>query len=137
MNSIIKESKNLSYNESTITVESNPSTDSTSPVSTYSASRKSAGKSGINYYWWGYKVYLDSNQTRQIRNALLAGATTAGIVHQFSPWFSAPTAVIKAISGAIAAGGTGLAGIIASNDNGRGIWIRVTGYAIYTGVGPQ
>ncbi|MFC7319997.1 hypothetical protein ACFQMN_03750 [Halobacillus campisalis] len=138
MNDNIEKSENLVHEEESVTVVGSSSANPASnQVSTNTVTAASQGKSGVDYYWWGYKVFFDSYQTRQIRNTLLGGATAAGVANQLSPWFSAPSAAIKAISGAIAAGGTGLAGIIASNDNGNGIWIRVTGYAVYTGIGPQ
>lgn len=137
MNSVIKEAEQVNYKTDSIESFAGSPSASSDQVTTFAVTAASNGKSGVEYHWWGYKVFFDGSQTRQIRNTLLAGATSAGVANQISPWLSAPTAAVKAISGALAAGGTGLAGIIAANDNGNGIWIRVTGYAVYTGIGPQ
>ncbi|WP_017548312.1 hypothetical protein [Salinicoccus carnicancri] len=137
MNSVIKEAEQVNYKTDSIESFAGSPSASSDQVTTFAVTAASNGKSGVEYHWWGYKVFFDNNQAIQIRNALGAGVTASGMANRLAPMFSVPQVAVKAISGALVAGGSGLVALIESNNNGNGIWIRVTGYAVYTGIGPQ
>ncbi|WP_096437434.1 hypothetical protein [Alteribacter populi] len=100
----------------------------------------SAGRTGVDVLWWGYRIYLNDNHTRTTAQALGTGAGGAAIAALWAPWFSAPTAIIKAVAKTLAIALGGAAGVITATNQGSGVYFRFTGVqpiVTYTGVHPQ
>lgn len=99
------------------------------------------GKSTLQVLWWGYKVYLSDNLTKTTAQALAGGAGTAALVGIWAPWFSAPTAIIKAVAATTALVLGGSSAMMFKTNEGRGIYLRFTGIlpmsVVYTGMFSQ
>lgn len=100
-----------------------------------------ANRNGIDILWWGYRVYLSDDLTRTTAQLIGAGAGGAAIAAKWAPWFSAPTAVVKAVAASVAIAGAGVSGTLLAVNDGKGVYIRFTGlmpaHVIFTGVHPQ
>lgn len=101
----------------------------------------SKGRNAITTHWWGYKVYLNDNLTSTTAQALAAGGGAATLVGIWAPWFSIPTAVLKAVAASAALVLGGSATILLTQNKGKGVYLRFTGivpaHVIYTGTFPQ
>ena len=99
------------------------------------------GKNTLQVLWWGYRVYLNDNLTKTTAQALAGGAGTATLVGIWSPWFSAPTAVIKAVAASAAVVLGGSSAMMFNTNKGSGIYLRFTGIlpmsVVYTGMFSQ
>lgn len=100
-----------------------------------------ANRNGIDILWWGYRVYLSDDLTRTTAQLVAAGAGGAAIAAKWIPVFTAPTALIKAITGTLVLVGGGVSGTLLAVNDGQGVYIRFTGIlpanVIFTGVHPQ
>lgn len=107
----------------------------------YSIMRSSGGKNGIEVHWWGYKLFLNDNLTRTTAQALAAGSGSAAIVALWAPWFSAPTAIVKAVAQTVVIVFGGASATLLATNNGNGVYLRFTGIlpsaVVFTGVHPQ
>lgn len=107
----------------------------------YAAKATSKGKNAIEMYWWGYKVFLNDNLTSTTYQALAGGAGAATLVGIWSPWFSAPTAVVKAVASSAALVLGGSAAMFYNTNKGKGVYLRFTGIVpaavVYTGMFAQ
>lgn len=101
----------------------------------------SKGKNGIKTYWWGYKLYMNNNLTNTTAQALTAGAGAGTLVAIWAPWFSAPTALLKAIGATVALVFGGAAAMFYKTNKGKGVYLRFTGVrpaaVVYTGMFAQ
>ncbi len=106
-----------------------------------SARASSKGKNALEVHWWGYKVFLNDNLTNTTAQALAGGSGTAALVAIWAPWFSAPTAIVKAVatSAVVVLGGS--SAMFYKTNKGKGIYLRFTGIlpanVIYTGMFSQ
>lgn len=106
-----------------------------------SARASSKGKNALEVHWWGYKVFLNDNLTNTTAQALAGGSGTAALVSIWAPWFSAPTAIVKAVatSAVVVLGGS--SAMFYKTNKGKGIYLRFTGIlpanVIYTGMFSQ
>ncbi|MFK3937999.1 hypothetical protein ACI2JA_10905 [Alkalihalobacillus sp. NPDC078783] len=100
-----------------------------------------ANRNGIDILWWGYRVYLSDDLTRTTAQLIGAGAGGAAIAAAWMPVFTAPTALIKAITASLVIVGGGVSGTLVAVNDGNGVYIRFTGLmpaqVIYTGIHPQ
>ncbi len=99
------------------------------------------GKNALEVHWWGYKVYLNDNLTNTTAQALTGGSGTAALVSIWSPWFSAPTAIVKAVAASAVVILGGSAAMFYKTNKGKGVYLRFTGIlpanVIYTGMFSQ
>jgi len=106
-----------------------------------SAKASSKGKNTLEVHWWGYKVYLNDNLTNTTAQALTGGSGTAALVSIWSPWFSAPTAIVKAVAASAVVILGGSAAMFYKTNKGKGVYLRFTGIlpanVIYTGMFSQ
>ena len=114
---------------------------SNSEIQTKTIPTMSAGITAIRGYWWGYRAYLNDNLTRTTAQALAGGAGVSTLVAIWSPWFSAPTAIVKALAASATLVLGGSSALLYNNNNGSGVYFRFTGRPpvtpIFTGVFPQ
>ncbi|MGV3489570.1 MAG: hypothetical protein ACO1OC_13450 [Tuberibacillus sp.] len=97
----------------------------------------SGGISGIKYYWWGFKIYLNHSATNRVASALAAGASAATIASIISGALPTPPTAISSTIVKAAAFIMGFgASYIVAKDKGKGVYIRITG-SIPTGVFSQ
>ncbi|WP_077622263.1 hypothetical protein [Sediminibacillus massiliensis] len=100
-----------------------------------------AGKSSLSLYWWGYKMYLDDALTKETRNALLGGVVLSRLVDIWIPWFSVPTAALRAVAASVTLVAGSAAAALHKQNNGKGVYIRFTGMVpfsvVVTGIFPQ
>lgn len=103
------------------------------------------GVNGVKIYWWGYKLYLDNNRTRELRNVIIYGGGASALAAAWAPWFTPQTALVRAVLSSLTVISGSAAALLSANNNGRGVWIRFVGSyyspqspsSIYTGMGPQ
>lgn len=99
------------------------------------------GKNAVEVHWWGYKLFLNDNLTNTTAQALAAGAGGAGLVAIWAPWFTAPTAVVKAVAASVALVLGGSSAMFYKTNKGNGVYLRFTGIlpatVVYTGMFAQ
>lgn len=102
---------------------------------------RARGRSGHDLYWWGYNIFLNSNETRTTYQSFKAGGgATAGLaaIARFIP--VPPTQLASAIAGVIGGGLVAYGQMIQDEHKGNGVRMRFTGLgyaAVPTGVFPQ
>lgn len=104
-------------------------------------SARAGGRNALEIHWWGYKLFLNDNLTNTTAQALAGGAGTAAIVAIWAPWFTAPTAVVKAVAATVGVVLGGSSAMFYKTNKGKGVYLRFTGIlpatVVYTGMFAQ
>ena len=82
----------------------------------FSAQARCPGRTGVDYYWWGKRSFLDDCETEKLVAIFRRGATAAAVT-AFVPGFGTAGAAIALIQGTTSAE-------IAATNQGRGVYIN-------------
>lgn len=103
-------------------------------------SLQAAGKNGLEVYWWGFKIFLDSYWSERVADAITGGAAGSGLAVIISNALKVPGhPIVKAAAAIIALGGGLLAQEIRKKNKDKGVYFRFTGvgHYVFTGVHSQ
>lgn len=95
----------------------------------------SSGKNGFEVEWWGYKIFLDNENTETWIKAIENGRDTGALITIIANMLpSPPTKLASGIAALVVFGMNKGANYIKDTNKGKGVYIRFTWPALVTGI---